>query len=181
MCNCNGGFLTVYEFDGMRPAIGGSSFVHEKASVIGNVKIGEECFVGAGAVVRGDYGRIEIGDRTSVQENSVIHARPDDKCIVGNDVQIGHGAILHNCIVRDYAVIGLGSRVCDFATVGVWAIVGEGAVVSAQSQIPDDKVAVGIPARVLRDVTEEERNLWSGYKKKYAELATRYKTGLKPV
>jgi phenylacetic acid degradation protein len=171
----------VFEFERKRPIVGDSSYIHDKASIIGDVRIGEECFVGAGAVVRGDYGAIEIGDRTSVQENSVIHARPDDKCIIGNDVQIGHGSILHNCSVKDFAVIGLGSRICDFATVGVWAIVGEGAVVSAKSNIPDSKVAVGVPAKVLRDVRQDEKDLWSNYKKKYTELAKRYKTGLKAL
>lgn len=161
--------------------IGKSSYVNEKASVIGDVLIGEECFIGAGAVVRGDYGRIEIGDRTSIQENCVIHARPDEKCTIGNDVQIGHGAVLHNCVVKNFAVIGLGSRVCDYATVGVWAIVGEGAVVSSRSDIPDEKVAVGIPAKVFRNVNEEEKTLWSSFKRKYVDLAGRYKTGLKSV
>ena len=173
--------MTVYEFEQKKPNLGNSSFVHEKASIIGDVKIGEECFVGAGAVVRGDYGTIEIGDRTSIQENSVIHARPDDKCSVGNDVQIGHGSILHNCSVKDYAVIGLGSCICDFATVGVWAIVGEGAVVSAKSDVPDGKVAVGVPAKVLRAVRQDEKDLWSSYKKKYVELAKRYKAGLRAL
>lgn len=171
----------MYEFENKKPSVGNSSYVHEKATVIGDVKIGEECFVGAGAVVRGDYGIIEIGDRTSIQENSVIHARPNDKCVVGNDVQIGHGSILHNCSVKDFAVIGLGSRICDYATVGVWTIVGEGAVVSAKSNIPDGKVAVGVPAKVLRDVRQDEKDLWSNYKKKYMELTKRYKTGMKAL
>ena len=161
--------------------MGQSSYLHEKSSVIGDVTIGEQCFIGAGAVIRGDYGRIEIGNRTSVQENCVLHARPDEICRVGSEVQIGHGAVLHNCEVRDYAVVGLGSRVCDYAVVGRWAIVGEGSVVSAKTEIPNEKVALGVPARVLRDVTDQEKKIWSSYKDKYAELAARYKTGLRAV
>ncbi len=142
--------------------------------------MGEQCFVGAGAVIRGDYGYIEIGSRTSVQENCVIHARSDEKCMVGNDVQIGHGAVLHNCVVNDFAVVGLGSRICDYSLIGRWAIIGEGAVVSTGANIPDGKVAVGIPAKVLRDVNDEEKKLWGEYKK-YVELCSRYKTGLKAI
>lgn len=173
--------MTIYEFEGKRPKIGASSYVHEKASIIGSVVIGEQCFIGAGAVIRGDYGKINIGSRTSIQENSVVHARPDEKCMVGNDVQVGHGAILHNCEIRDLAVVGLGSRICDYAVVGVWAIIGEGAVVSARSVIPDGKVAVGIPAKIIRHLNEEEKKLWASYKQKYVELASKYKTGLKEI
>jgi phenylacetic acid degradation protein len=173
--------LAIYEFEGTRPKVASSAFVHERASLIGNVSIGEQCFIGAGAIVRGDYGRIEIGNRTSVQDNVVLHARSDELCKIGNDVQLGHGAVLHNCEVKDYAVIGLGSRICDYSIVGSWAIVGEGSVVTARSKIPDGKVAVGSPARVIREVSEEEKKQWSFYKEKYAELCSRYKKGLKRI
>ncbi len=173
--------MAVYEFEGKRPKLGDSSYVHENSTVVGNVVIGEQCFIGPGAVIRGDYGKIEIGNRTSIQENTVLHARADEACIVGNDVQVGHGAILHNCTVKDYAVIGLGSRVCDYAIIGVWAIIGEGAVVNSSSAIPDGKVAVGVPAKVIRDVNDADKKTWSFYKQKYAELAARYKVGLKRI
>jgi phenylacetic acid degradation protein len=173
--------MTIYQFEGKRPEIGQSSYIHEKASIMGSVKIGEDCFVGAGAVIRGDYGTIEIGNRTSIQENSVIHARPNENCIIGDDVQVGHGAVLHNCKILNFAVVGLGSRICDYAIVGTWAIVGEGAVVATRSEIPDGKVAVGVPARVIREVNQEEKKLWSSYKQKYVDLILRYKHGLKAV
>ena len=173
--------MAIYEFEGNKPKISGSSFVHEAASIIGNVTIGEECFIGAGSVVRGDYGTIRIGDRTSVQENSVLHARSSELCAVGSDVQVGHGSILHNCEVKDFAVIGLGSRVCDYAIVGTWSIVGEGAVVTARTVVPDGKVFVGVPAKQFRDVTDEDKKVWGFYKQKYAELCGRYKTGLRRI
>ncbi|MDA4112299.1 MAG: gamma carbonic anhydrase family protein, partial [Thaumarchaeota archaeon] len=166
--------MAIYEFEGKRPQIPDSSYVHESAIVTGDVTLGEECFIGAGAVLRGDYGSIIVGDRTSIQENSVVHARDGDYCRIGSDVQVGHGSILHNCKISDFAVIGLGSRICDFSTVGVWTIVGEGSVVVSKSTIPDGKVAVGTPARVIRDVSEEDKKTWSFYKQKYAELCQRY-------
>jgi phenylacetic acid degradation protein len=173
--------LAIYQFEDRIPRVSESAYVHDAASIIGNVTIGDQCFIGAGAVLRGDYGSIRVGNRTSIQENCVLHARSGEECIVGNDVQIGHGSVLHNCQIMDFAVVGLGSRICDYAKVGVWAIVGEGAVVTARSEIPDGKVAVGMPAKPIRDVSEEDRRAWSFYKQKYAELCGRYKTGLRKI
>ena len=173
--------MPVYSFEEKRPKIPGSTFIHEAATIIGNVSVGESCFIGSGAVIRGDYGAIEIGDRTSIQENAVLHARVEEKCSVGREVQVGHGAILHNCTVEDFAVVGLGSRICDYALIGRWSIVGEGSVVTSRSRIPDEKVAVGVPARVIRDVTAEDKRIWGFYKEKYVELAARYRSGLRRI
>ena len=172
--------MTLYEFEGKRPTIGKTSFAPESADIIGDVTIGEGCFVGVGARLRGDYGRIRIGDRTSVQENVVIHAREGDQTVVGSNVQLGHGCILHNCTVKDNAVIGVGAILTDFSVVGDWAIVGEGAVV--RGEVPDGKIAVGVPAKVIGDVTEKHKQEWQYYKDKYAELASvRYPAGLKRI
>jgi len=173
--------LTACEFEGRVPSISPTAYVDEDAKVVGDVKIGAQCYIGAGAKLRGDYGTIIVGDKTSVQENCVLHARMKDKCEVGSHVQIGHGAVLHNCTVKDYAVIGVGAIVSDYASVGVWSIVGEGAVVTSGSMIPDGKVAVGVPAKVVRDVSESDRELWTKYKDVYADLALRYPKGLKQI
>jgi phenylacetic acid degradation protein len=92
--------MALYEFEGKRPSIGTGSFIPETADVIGDVTIGEKCFIGVWARIRGDYGTIVIGSRTSVQENSVIHARDGYRTVVGDNVQLGHGCILHNCTVK---------------------------------------------------------------------------------
>ena len=173
--------LTIHEFEGHVPSVAPTAYVDEDAKVVGDVGIGAQCYIGAGARIRGDYGSIIIGDKTSVQENCVIHARMNEKCEVGSHVQIGHGAILHNCTVRDYAVIGVGAIVSDYSTVGVWSIVGEGAVVASGASIPDGKVAVGIPAKVVRDVSAADKEVWSKYKDIYADLALRYPKGLKRI
>ncbi len=172
--------MALYEFEGKRPIIGAGSFVNESADVIGGVTIGEQCFIGAGARLRGDYGTIVIGNRTSVQENVVIHARDGERTVVGDNVQLGHGSILHNCTVKDNAVIGVGAIVSDYAVVGDWTIIGEGAVV--RGDIPEGAVAVGVPARVIGKVTDEQKREWLYYKEKYAELASvRYPRGLKRI
>lgn len=172
--------MALYEFEGRRPRIGAGTFIPESADVIGDVTLGAECFIGVGARLRGDYSTIVIGDRTSVQENVVIHARAGDRTVVGSNVQLGHGCILHNCTVRDNAVIGVGAILSDYAVIGNWAIVGEGAVV--RGEIPDGMIAVGIPAKVIGRVTEEQKREWRFYKELYAELAARrYPKGLKRI
>jgi len=173
--------MAIYEFEGRVPSIAPNAYVDEDAKVLGDVRIGEQCFIGPGARVRGDYGTIVIGNKTSIQENCVLHARINETCSVGNHVQIGHGALLHNCTVKDYAVIGVGAVVSDYAVVGVWSIVGEGAVVASNQSIPDGKVAVGVPVKITRDVSDSDKILWSKYKDAYADLALRYPKGLKRI
>jgi len=173
--------LTIYEFEGRIPSVASTTYVDENATIVGDVMIGAQCYIGAGARLRGDYGSIIIGDKTSVQENCVLHARIGEKCEVGSHVQIGHGAVLHNCTVKDYAVIGVGAIVSDYATVGVWSIVGEGAVVASGTSIPDGKVAVGVPAKIVRDTSDSDKQVWSKYKHVYADLAFRYPRGLRRI
>jgi carbonic anhydrase/acetyltransferase-like protein (isoleucine patch superfamily) len=144
------------------------------------VKIGGGCWIGPGARIRGDYGRIEIGDNTSVEDNCVIHARPDEKTTIGDWVTIGHGAIIHNAKVQDYALVGMGSIVSDWANVGVWAVIGEGAVVRQNQEIPADAIAVGTPARILdKKVSDDFKQQWKHFKEVYVDLARRYPAGLK--
>ena len=172
--------MALYEYEGKRPAIGEGCFIPESADVIGDVVLGVCCFVGVGARIRGDYGAIRIGDRSSVQENVVVHVREGGETRVGAGVQLGHGCILHNCTVHDNAVIGAGAIITDFAVVGEWSIVGEGAVV--RGEIPAGKVAVGVPAKVIADVTAAQREQWQHYKVKYADLASRrYPNGLRRI
>lgn len=173
--------MSVYEFEGRVPTIAPNAYVDENATVLGDVTIGQQCFIGAGARIRGDYGTIVIGDKTSVQENCVLHARMNEKCLVGSHVQIGHGALLHNCTVKDWAVVGVGAVISDYATVGIWSIVAEGAVVPSNQSIPDGKVAVGVPAKIIRDVSDSDKQTWTKYKEAYADLALRYPKGLKRI
>ena len=110
----------------------------------------------------------------------MIHAREGDRTVVGDNVQLGHGCILHNCTVKDNAVIGVGAIISDYAVVGDWAIIGEGAVV--RGEIPDAAIAVGVPARVVGRVTEEHQREWLHYKRLYAELASeRYPKGFRRI
>jgi carbonic anhydrase/acetyltransferase-like protein (isoleucine patch superfamily) len=174
--------MALWEFEGRRPVLGPGTFVPESADVVGDVRLGAGCFVGMGARLRGDYGTIEIGDETSVQENVVIHARAGEATRVGKRVQLGHACALHNCVVEDSAVIGVGAVVSDYAVVGEWAIVAEGAVVRTGQRVEPRTVVGGVPAKALGPVTEEHQKLWDAYKDTYADLARRrYPAGLKRI
>jgi carbonic anhydrase/acetyltransferase-like protein (isoleucine patch superfamily) len=131
--------------------------------------------------LRGDYGTIEIGDYSIVEDNCVLHARPDEKCVIGKRVTIGHGAIIHNANISDWVVVGMGAIVSDFAVVGEWGVIGEGAVVRNKQEIPAGKIAVGVPAKVIADVKDDYKELWTRYKGLYAELAKRNIEGLKKL
>jgi len=174
--------MSIYEFEKKKPRIGKGTFIFESADVIGDVTIGENCYIGPGARIRGDYGSIRIGNDTAVEENVVIHARPNEKTIIGNSVTMGHAAIIHNATIRDWAIIGMGAIVSDYADIGEWAVVAEGAVVKNKEKIPDKAIAVGIPAKVVAEITSDYKKLWTEYKNIYSDLTrTRLPNSLKVV
>ncbi len=163
--------MPIYEFENRKPRIGKGTFIFPSADVIGDVTIGENCYVGPGARIRGDYGSIKIGNDTAIEENVVIHARPNEKTIIGDSVTIGHAAIIHNSTIHDWAIIGMGAIVSDYADIGEWAVVAEGAVVKNKTKIPDKSIAVGVPAKVVAEINSDYKKQWTEYKKIYSDLA----------
>jgi phenylacetic acid degradation protein len=147
--------MPIYSFEGRQPRIADSAYVSPTAQIIGHVVIGARCYVGHGAILRGDYGSIEIGDETAIEEGVIIHARPDDWTRIGKRVTLGHGAMVHNAVIRDGAVIGMRAVVSDFSEVGEGAIVGEMSLVKNKQTVPARKVAVGVPVTVIGDVSEK--------------------------
>jgi carbonic anhydrase/acetyltransferase-like protein (isoleucine patch superfamily) len=164
----------LYRFDGNEPMVGQDSYVSETATVIGAVTIGDNCYIGHGAILRGDYGSIVIGSGTAVEEGVIIHAPPGELCVIGNRVTIGHGAIIHSRSIGDFAVIGMGAIISIRAEVGSDAIVAEGAVVKRNDKVDDGTVVAGNPARPVRDAHQEDRELWNWAKDLYIELAKKY-------
>ncbi len=164
----------LYSFDGNQPVIGKETYVSETAQVIGDVVIGDNCYVGHGAILRGDYGRIVIGAGTAVEEGVIAHSPPGFTFEMGKSVTLGHGAVLHGKSIGDYAVIGMGSVVSLFSEVGEWAIVAEGAVVKMKQIIPDNVVVGGSPAKVVRDTSEKDKEMWTHGKQIYVDLAKKY-------
>jgi carbonic anhydrase/acetyltransferase-like protein (isoleucine patch superfamily) len=165
--------MSIYEFENKKPTIGKGTFIFKSADIIGDVIIGGNCYIGPGARIRGDYGSIRIGDNTAVEENAVIHARPDDITKIGNYVTIGHGSIVHNATIQNWVVIGMGAIVSDWAEIGEWAVVAEGAVVKNKQKIPNKAIAVGVPAKIVTEVSLEYMEQWTNYKKIYSDLARR--------
>jgi len=174
--------MTVASFEGKVPTIGRGTYIHPSADVFGDVTIGAECWIGPGARIRGDYGKIVLGDYCSVEDNCVVHARPGEQTTIGNWVTIGHGAVIHNVeMIHDYAIVGMGAVVSDWAVIGEWAVVGEGAVVRQRQIVPAGHIAVGVPARVLdKAVDEEYKEQWMQFKETYVDLADRYRAGWVP-
>lgn len=145
----------VFEFDGVRPVIHPSAFIHPNATVIGHVTIGRDVYVGPGAALRGDWGLIEIGDGCNVQENCVIHAFPGVTVLLEEGAHIGHGAIIHGARIGRNALVGMNAVVMDHAVVGAGAIVGALSLIREGTEIPDRMIAAGNPARVIKPVTDE--------------------------
>jgi carbonic anhydrase/acetyltransferase-like protein (isoleucine patch superfamily)/mannose-6-phosphate isomerase-like protein (cupin superfamily) len=171
-----------FEFNGRRPQIGKGTYVSETAQVIGDVVIGDNCYIGHGAILRGDYGSITVGSGTAVEEGVVVHAPPDKHCRIGRSVTIGHGAIIHAARVGDLAVIGMGAVLSIYSEAGDGAIIAEGAVVKMRQVIEKGVVAGGNPAHVIRDVAEKDIEYWKMGKQLYVDLAARYlEKGMHPV
>ncbi|MEH7830303.1 transferase hexapeptide repeat family protein [Gemmobacter denitrificans] len=146
----------VYAWDGIIPVIDPAAFVHPEAVVIGDVIIGALCYVGPGAVLRGDFGRITLHPGCNVQETCVIHAFPGKDVVIEPEGHIGHGAVLHGCHIGRNVLVGMNAVVMDEAVVGENAIITAMAFVKAGAQIPPGSLAVGAPAKVIRALSADE-------------------------
>jgi carbonic anhydrase/acetyltransferase-like protein (isoleucine patch superfamily) len=174
--------LMLYEFDGRKPFIGTGTYVSETATVIGDVRIGNDCYIGHGAILRGDYGTIEIGAGTAVEEGVIVHAPPQDSCTVGKRVTIGHGAVIHAKAIGDAVTIGMGAILSIRSEVASGSIVAEGAIVKREQKIPESVVAAGNPARKIREVTQEEKEYGNWAVQLYIDLARKYlEQGMKRI
>lgn len=145
----------LYEFNGFRPVVHESAFIHPTAIVTGRVAIGRDVYIGPGAVLRGDWGRIEIADGCNVQENCVIHMFPGVAVELHESAHIGHGAIIHGAIIGRNSLIGMNAVVMDEAEIGPECIVGALSFVKAGEKIPARSLVAGNPARILREVSDE--------------------------
>ncbi len=173
--------MTLYQFEGRKPVIGKNSYIAHSAEVVGDVHIGENCYIGPGAKIRGDYGSIRIGNHTSVQENCVLHAGPNKSTIIGDNVTIGHGAIVHGPTIHNFVIIGMGAIVADHAEINDWCLIAAGALVTSKTIIERESLVVGVPAKTIRKITDENRALISFSAKLYSQLAPRYLSGLKEI
>ncbi|MFN4156631.1 MAG: transferase hexapeptide repeat family protein [Paracoccaceae bacterium] len=171
----------IYAWDGIVPVIDPSAFVHPEAVVIGDVFIGPACYVGPGAVLRGDFGRIAMETGSNLQETCVIHAFPGKDVVIGEAGHIGHGAVLHGCRIGRNAMVGMNAVVMDEAEVGADSIVAALAFVKAGAVIPPRSLAVGTPARVIRALSDDEISWKSQGTAIYQRLALEASEKLRPA
>jgi len=176
------GFMPLYEFEGKCPRLALSSYVHPDAILIGDVIIGEKCYIGPGAVLRGDYGSIIVGDGSNVQDNCVLHVQPNSTAIIEENVDIGHGSIVHGpCSIQNNVIVGMGSIICDGCEVGAGSFLGAGSLLTPNMVIPPHKLVMGSPARVIKDVTEQHRAFNRMAIGLYQDLCERCKQSLKLI
>lgn len=156
-------------------------FIAHNASVMGNVTFGEKVSVWYGAVIRADVETIVIGDNSNIQDTAVLHADPGDPTIIGNDVTVGHGAIIHGAIVGDGSLIGMRATVLNKAKIGKNCIIGACALVTEGMIIPDNSLAIGIPAKVVKQLSDVQAQMLKLGALHYVEMAEKHERGEFPL
>ena len=171
----------VYAIDGIVPVVEPTAFVHPRAVLIGDVIVGPRAYIGPCASLRGDFGRIVVEEGANLQDSCTMHGFPGKDTVAGRETTIGHGAILHGCVVGRGALIGMNCVINDNAEIGEDAVVAALAFVKAEAKIPARSLAAGIPARVLRELTDEEIRWKRDNMHLYQQLAVRSATSMKEV
>ena len=169
------------EIDGLVPVVDPTAYVHPTAVLIGDVIVGPRCYVAPGASLRGDFGRIVMQEGANLQDTCVMHGFPSSDTVVGADGHIGHGAVLHGCVIARNALVGMNAVVMDEALVGESSIVAACAFVKAGMQIPPRSLVAGVPARVLRELTADEMAWKIEGTRQYHDLTLRSLAGLREV
>jgi len=157
------------------PQIHRSAFIAPGAVVVGAVTIGEEASIWYQCVLRGDINRIQVGARSNIQDGTVIHIADDYPAIVGNDVSVGHRAIIHACEIGDETLVGMGAILMDGAVIGPRCVIAAGAIVTKGFHAPEGSLIMGTPAKIVRELTAKEREANVALAAKYVEVARRFR------
>jgi phenylacetic acid degradation protein len=173
--------MPFYSIDGIVPVVDPASFVHPTASVIGDVIIEAGCYVGPGASLRGDFGRLVMKSGGNLQDGCIVHGFPDTDTVLEEDAHIGHGAVVHGATIRRNALVGMNAVIMDGAVIGEAAFVAAMAFVKAGFDVPARHLAAGIPAKVLRPLTEQEIAWKAEGTREYQELTRRCLASFKEV
>jgi phenylacetic acid degradation protein len=173
--------MALYEFDGKKPRVPVDSFVHPYAVLTGDIEIGHECLIAPGVSIRADFGPVIIGNRSNVQDNTVIHVFPDSLVVIEEDVTVAHGVILHDVHIKSRCVIGMGAILLFGVVCEEDVFVSVGSVVSKGMQIPAGKIVAGNPAKITHDVTDDQKLMAKAGIDYYRELCRKYISTLKPV
>lgn len=165
----------IMDFEGINPKINKNTYISESVDIIGNVEIDENANIWFGTRLRGDMNKIVIGANTNIQENSVVHVDVNSPCIIGKDVTIGHGAIIHGCTISDNVLVGMGSIILNNAKIGKNTIIGAGSLVTQGKIFPGGVLILGNPAKVVRELTDDEIKGIKSSADNYVNLSKRYK------
>jgi phenylacetic acid degradation protein len=173
--------MPCYEFEGVRPVVDATAFVHPTATIIGDVIIGPGCLVGPGASLRGDIGRLIMKAGSNVQDNCTVHVFPGKQCVIEEAGHVGHGAVLHGCTIKRNAMVGMNAVIMDDAIVGENSFIAAMAFVKAGTEVPPNALFGGIPARHIGPLGEKEIAWKTEGTKVYQRLAQRYLETLREV
>lgn len=165
----------IRNFQEHEPQIAPDAYISESAQVIGRTQVDERASVWYGAVVRGDDNHIRIGAYSNIQDNSVLHITSTEPCIVGSYVTVGHSAILHGCVIGNEVLVGMGSIILNGAVIEDQVIIGAGTLIPPGKRVPARSLVVGSPAKVVRDLTDEEIKSLKQSAEHYAQLADRHR------
>jgi carbonic anhydrase/acetyltransferase-like protein (isoleucine patch superfamily) len=166
----------IEQFLSKTPKIPTSVFVAPSAKIVGDVEMGEDCSIWFNAVLRGDVNFIRVGRRTNIQDGAIVHVTfKKNPTVIGHDVTVGHGAILHGCTVKDHVLIGMGAKVLDGSVIGRYSLIAAGAVVKEGSEVPEKTLMAGVPAKPVRNLTEDEVIAIEQSAQRYIQYAETYR------
>ncbi len=171
--------MPIYEVNHKKPVIGKGTWVAPTAQIIGDVTIGQNCYIGFGAIIRADLGPITIGDQTLVEENTVIHN--GTKTDIGNQVIIGHMVMIHDAIIHDHCLIGMKSMICDNAVINTNSVIAEQSLVRTGQVIPSGKIYAGSPAQFVKKVQPHHKKSFDEGIQTYMDLIKKYHTTFKEI
>ncbi|HHD2751454.1 TPA: gamma carbonic anhydrase family protein [Clostridium perfringens] len=164
----------LIEVKGNKPKIGEKTFVAHSSDIIGDVTIGEDCGIWFGSVLRGDENSIKIGNETNIQDNAVFHVDKEHNVEIGDGVTIGHGAIIHGCKIEDECLIGMGAIILNGAKIGKNTMIAAGTLVSQNKEIPEGVLVMGVPGKVVRELTDLEIQSIRNSRREYIEMKNLY-------
>ena len=173
--------MAVYSLDGVAPRVAASAWIADSAQVIGNVELGEDVGIWFGAVLRGDNEELRIGRGSNIQDVSVLHTDHGMPLTIGEDVTVGHHAMLHGCTIGDGSLIGIGAIVLNGAKIGKGCLVGAGALVTEGKEFADGSMIIGSPAKAVRQVTAEQLKGMRQGAAGYVNNARRFLNGLRKI
>lgn len=173
--------MPIYSLENYVPVVKASTYIHPSAEIIGDVIIEEHCFIGPAAVLRGDFGRIFVGHHSNIQDTCVLHSFPDKDCHLEPYSHIGHGAVLHGCRIGEHALVGMNAVVMDDAVIGAGSFVAASSFVKSGFSCEARSMLMGVPAKVVRQVSEQEFGWKKQGTREYVELAERFSKTLREI